>query len=68
MKHLYTKSLWWGYLHTNGNYQAKRYLDELDIVEARQSPFVSEIVGPFEAKDRDEALSITKLEIEGKGK
>jgi hypothetical protein len=50
------KNLWWGYKHTSGTYQAKRYFSSLDIVEAEDSPFCEMVVGPFEANDRDDAL------------
>ncbi|RUP42193.1 MAG: hypothetical protein EKK63_02530 [Acinetobacter sp.] len=55
-----TKELWWGYKHTSGTYQAKRYFGPLDTDEARDSPFCEQVVGPFPAKDRDEALDIVK--------
>ncbi len=47
---------WWGYLHTNGTIQAKRYFDEMDIAEAKESDFVARIVGPFPCNSRAEAL------------
>ena len=50
-----SKLLWWGYKHTSGTYQAKRYFDRLDIQEAMESPFCDQVVGPFEAENRDEA-------------
>lgn len=50
------KNLWWGYKHTSGTYQAKRYFDERDIDEAYESPFCKIVVGPFEANNREEAL------------
>lgn len=50
------KLLWWGYLHTEGTIQAKRYFEPLDIQEANESPFCEIVVGPFEAIDRVEAL------------
>ena len=53
-----TKLLWWGYLHSSGTLQAKRYFDQQDIDEAHQSPFVEGVVGPFYASSRDEALQI----------
>jgi len=55
------KLLWWGYLHTNWNAQAKRFWEDngaLDIADARKSPFVDRIHWPFQALDRDEALNI----------
>lgn len=54
------KLLWWGYKHTSGTYQAKRYFEPLDIEEANSSPFCEIVVGPFEAESRDEALEIVK--------
>lgn len=50
------KNLWWGYKHTSGTYQAKRYFDKRDTEEAEQSPFCEIVVYPFEASNRDEAL------------
>lgn len=50
------KNLWWGYKHTSGSLQAKRYFEPLDIQEAKESPFCKQVVGPFEAEDREEAL------------
>ena len=51
---------WWGYKHNCGSYQAKRYFEKLDITEAQESPFVESVVGPFLAKDRDDALEIVR--------
>lgn len=50
----------WGYLHISGTYQAKRYFSKLDTDEAEQSPFCKKVVGPFLAKDRDEAIEYVK--------
>jgi hypothetical protein len=55
-----SKLLWWGYKHTSGTYQTKRYFDRLDIQEARESPFCEMVVGPFEAENRDDALRIVQ--------
>lgn len=56
---------WWGYLHTDGSLQAKRYHPTFgpgDIEEAFESPFCAKVVGPFEATDREDALQkIAKL-------
>ena len=49
---------WWGYLHTNGSIQVKRYFDEGDLTEARESPFVVTTCRPFDADNRDEAIKI----------
>lgn len=57
------KNLWWGYLHTNGSIQAKRYFEPLDIREADESPFCQRTFGPFEASDRDEAIKIITTQL-----
>ena len=49
---------WWGYLHTNGSIQVKRYFDRRDLEEAEESPFVSSYCPPFDAENREEALKI----------
>lgn len=56
---------WWGYLHTSGTVQAKRYFSSEDISEARESPFCAVVIGPFEAADREEALSIVTKATKG---
>lgn len=53
-----TKNKWWGYKHTSGTYQVKRYFDKRDTDEAEKSPFVEQVVYPFEALGREEALRI----------
>jgi hypothetical protein len=52
------KNKWWGYLHTNGSIQAKRFFDHRDLQEAAESPFVCAYHGPFDAEDRTKALKI----------
>lgn len=52
--------LWWRYKHISGAYQAKRYFDKQDIDEAKESPFCEQIVYPFKAKSRDEAIDFIK--------
>lgn len=51
---------WWGYKHTSGAVVVKPFFNYQDIVEAVESPFCEQVVGPFKAKDRDEALEIVK--------
>lgn len=51
------KNKWWGYRHTSGSIQAKRYFDIRDINEAVESDFVQQIVYPFYADNREEALA-----------
>lgn len=48
---------WWGYQHVNGFYQVKRYWNQDDLNEAMESPFISRVSGPFDASDRDDAMS-----------
>jgi hypothetical protein len=49
---------WWAYMHTNGTIQVKRYISELDMEEAMESPFVADVFGPFEAETRNVASVI----------
>lgn len=52
-----SKLKWWGYLHTNGNIQVKRYFGPRDISEAIESPFCEKVTGePFYAKHRADAI------------
>ncbi len=46
---------WWGYLHTNGSVQLKRFFSFEDLHEAASSPFVKKFTQPFDAEDRDDA-------------
>lgn len=50
------KQIWWGYRHTNGHIQTKRYFEPLDISEAKESPFCAKVSEPFEATGREDAL------------
>lgn len=56
---------WWGYLHTNGNIQAKRYFDRRDIDEAWESDFVKLAFGPFLASNRTKAIAYIKSQLQG---
>lgn len=60
------KRKWWGYLHTSGTLQAKPYFEPLDIQEAKESPFCELVFGPFDAEDREDALTIVKTLAEAK--
>lgn len=60
-----TKNLWWGYKHTNGSLQVKRYFDKRDIDEAKESDFVDVAAGPFYAGDREEALTVLQTYLGG---
>lgn len=46
--------MWFGYKHINGSLHVKRYGDEKDYEEARDSDFVDRIYGPW-ACNQDEA-------------
>lgn len=50
------KLKWWGYRHTNGTIQVKRYFDDRDLREADESPFCARVTVPFDAVDRDDAI------------
>lgn len=51
-----TSIQWWGYVHTNGSIQVKRWMgDPRDLQEAWESPFVRTVMKPFFASGRDEA-------------
>jgi len=56
--------LWWGYLHVDGSLQVKRYFSDLDLAEARESPFVESVYGPWVADGREDALNKLKQEID----
>ena len=50
--------LWWGYRHTNGSIQVKRYWgDQRDLQEARESPFVKQVTSTFPAEGREDAIA-----------
>ena len=47
---------WWGYLHTNGTVQVKRFFGPRDIAEAQESDFVVRTTVPFVAVNREDAM------------
>ena len=51
---------WWGYIHSNGSLQVKRYFGPKDLSEARESPFVERVYGPWKVNGREEALEMLK--------
>lgn len=59
--------LWWGYIHTNGTLQTKRWFSLEDITEARESPFVKALYGPFEANSRNNAEEVLKEYFKSRG-
>lgn len=54
---------WFGYRHINGTFQVKRALSFLDYQEAKKSPFVARIYGPWDVNSRDEALQMLRKEF-----
>jgi hypothetical protein len=54
------KIMWWGYLHSNGSMQLKRWLgDHRDYTDdCEGNDFVLEVVRPFAAETREEAQKI----------
>lgn len=48
--------LWWGYEHINSMVHAKRYFDEKDIFEAKESDFIKNVSTRFWASSRKNAL------------
>jgi len=42
---------WWGYLHTNGTPQVKRFFSNEDISEAAASPFCLRVSGVYGSRD-----------------
>lgn len=54
---------WWGYLHVENSLHVKVYFSEEDIKEAKESPFVKHIAGPWECDGREEALEKLKASI-----
>jgi hypothetical protein len=59
------KKLWWGYLHSNGALQLKRWSgDHGDYTtDCENSDFVIKAVAPFEAHDRSHAITILAEKI-----
>ena len=55
-----SENQWWGYLHTSGSIQVKRYFDVRDIQEAKDSDFCEKVFEPFEAHTREDAINHIK--------
>ena len=56
------KTMWWGYLHSNGTIQCKRWFgDKKDYQDdCYDNPFVKFVIPPFEAETRDAAMEHLK--------
>lgn len=57
------KNLWWGYKNVSGTLQAKRYFGRQGIIEAVESDFIEQIVFPFPANTREEALEYIARQV-----
>lgn len=52
---------WYAYKHNNGTLHLKRYWGDYgDIMEAKMSPFVRSVTGPFKAHNQHEAHDVMK--------
>ena len=58
--------LWWGYLHIDGEVKVKRFFDQRDIEDAYDSPFVDEVIQPFHATGRADAVHKAEKILTGK--
>lgn len=58
---MFSKTQFWGYIHTEGTMHIKRYFGPLDIEEAYESPFCTCIRGPVEA----DTLELAKKRLFG---
>lgn len=59
------KIYWWGYLHSSGFIQIKRWFGDVrDFTEdCENNDFVLKVVPPFLAKTRDEAIRIIQEKL-----
>jgi len=59
---------WWGYEHIDGSLKVRRGFHDTqgDMAEARQSPFVRKVYGPWKVKNREEAMRELKQRIREK--
>jgi len=60
MNNMKSKIEWWGYLHSNGTIQTKRWFgDHRDYTEdCENNPFVQAVCPPFSADTPEEARKI----------
>ena len=52
-------TMWWGYLHSNGTVQLKRWWGDVQdyTTDCAGNDFVAKVVPPFAAEDRETALA-----------
>lgn len=57
--------MWWGYLHSNGTPQLKRWFGDNEDYrgDCIGNPFVHQVVEPFEAATQEEAHAILKQRL-----
>lgn len=55
-----TNNQWWGYLHSNGKIQVKRWYGDVKdyTTDCENNDFVVRVIKPFSAETREEALWI----------
>ena len=61
------KTMWWGYLHSNGTIQVKRWFgDRMDYtVDCEGNDVVVRVVPPFIADTRETAVAHLQAELKG---
>jgi len=60
------KLMFWGYLHSNGKIQVKRWFGDMEdyTTDCENNEFVKLVVPPFEASSREQALEILKTRLD----
>jgi hypothetical protein len=56
---------WWGYLHSNGTIQVKRWFGDVKDYtdDCEGNDFVQQVVPPFQADTREEAVVIIRARL-----
>ena len=59
--------MFWGYLHSNGTIQIKRWFGDVKdyTTDCEGNEFVVQVVRPFEANTKEEAYMIIERELDG---
>ena len=59
------KIMWWGYLHSNGTIQCKRWLGDVEdyTTDCNGNPYVKQVVVPFEAENQEAAMQVLKEKL-----
>ena len=63
---MFSKIMWWGYLHQNGSIQVKRWFgDHRDYTEdCENNEFVIKVAPPFAAGSHEQAFEIVKKQCQ----